>query len=52
MKWDDITLSPKFRNKLTALNKKDLHNSLKPYLNKKQIDYILKRRDEILKYLE
>ncbi len=51
-KWENITLSPKFRNKLAALNKKTLHNSLKPYLNKKQIDYILKRRDEILKYLE
>ncbi|MCP4412592.1 MAG: hypothetical protein GY808_08500 [Gammaproteobacteria bacterium] len=52
MKWKDITLSPKFRNKLTALNKNALYNSLKPYLNKKQIDYILKRRDEILKYIK
>ncbi len=52
MKWTDISLSPDFRNKLTALNKKDLQNSLKPYLNKKQIDYILKRRNEILKYVK
>ncbi len=50
MKWTNIALSPKFREKLTALNIKDLQTSLKPYLNKKQIDYILIRRDEILKY--
>jgi len=52
MKWADINLSDKFRNKLAALNTKQLSESLKTYLNKKQIDFILKRRDEILKYVE
>jgi len=48
LSWENITISDRFRNKLKLLNRKMLDKELKSYLNKKQIDYILKRRDEIL----
>ncbi len=46
--WKKNTISTPFRNQLKSLNRKKLQSELRSYLNKKQIDYILKRRNEIL----
>jgi len=46
--WKNFTISNVFRNQLKSLNKKSLQKELGAYLNKKQIEFILRRRDEIV----
>ena len=51
LKWSKLILSDNFRTRLENLDKAELKQRLAKYLHRKQITYILKRRDKILKNL-
>jgi hypothetical protein len=51
LKWSKLTLADNFREALTNLDEAVLKSRLSKYLHKKQITYLLKRRDNILKNL-